>query len=412
MSDKPPLFDFNDYPGLSNPNWTQIPDEVLDFMLPALSGAEVKVLLYILRRTYGFKRDADRITLTQLCSGIRRHDGSHLDYGTGLSRRAVIEAVKGLEEKGVVDVVRGLTDEGVADVNVYRIRQASDGVVQKSNYGSYFSAPGVVQKSNPQETVVRKTVVQEKEQQQQGLDVPNAAPSSEVQAQPGTDVVVAHLELTHQTTTVPPPPAPSQQAILPRLTALGVAQATARKLLQTHDGATIYRWIVYVEHKLATGWMPRESPGAWIVTAIKSGDWVIPDWFQTPEEEAVLAVERTKAFETERRQREEEAERESQKARAERKAMEVALGVGERASELWEQVRALLEARRESSIALHSAFLLPLNGRIATIATPVQFFAQVIERRADIIRRAIEEVSGQQIERLEVRLAGPLPTER
>jgi hypothetical protein len=81
------------------------------------------------------------------------------------------------------------------------------------------------------------------------------------------------------------------------------------------------------------------------------------------------------------------------------------LGVGERASELWDQVKSLLETRRESSVALHSAFLLPLNGRTATIVTPIQFFAQVIEKRADIIRGAIEEVSGQRIERLEVKLS-------
>ena len=68
---KPPVFDFTGYPGLSDPTWTQIPDEVLDFMLPALSGSELKVFLYILRRTYGFKRDADRITLAQLSNGIR-----------------------------------------------------------------------------------------------------------------------------------------------------------------------------------------------------------------------------------------------------------------------------------------------------------------------------------------------------
>ena len=147
MRDEPPEFDFTHYPGLSDPNWTQIPDEVLDFMLPALSGAELKVFLYILRRTYGFKRDADRITLSQLSTGIRKQDGTYLDYGTGLSRRAVIDAIKALEAKGLVLVARATNDDGTPDVNTYRVRQAGGGV-QKSNPPSAISALPLVQKSN------------------------------------------------------------------------------------------------------------------------------------------------------------------------------------------------------------------------------------------------------------------------
>ena len=54
------------------PNSTQIPDVILDHWMAELSGAELKVLLYIARRTYGFGRDSDHISLNQIACGIRR----------------------------------------------------------------------------------------------------------------------------------------------------------------------------------------------------------------------------------------------------------------------------------------------------------------------------------------------------
>ena len=60
------------------PNSTQIPDIILDRWMAELSGAEFKVLLYVARRTYGFGKESDNISLNQMASGIRRRDGSFL----------------------------------------------------------------------------------------------------------------------------------------------------------------------------------------------------------------------------------------------------------------------------------------------------------------------------------------------
>lgn len=84
------------------PNSTQVPDVILDHWMSALSGAELKVLLYVARRTYGFGKAHDRISLQQLSRGIRRRDGSVLDRGTGLSVSSVARAVKSLEERGLL----------------------------------------------------------------------------------------------------------------------------------------------------------------------------------------------------------------------------------------------------------------------------------------------------------------------
>ncbi len=62
-----------------------------------LSGSEQKVLDYILRHTWGFKKISDEISLTQLERGIE-----NFDKGTGLSRPTIITAVKGLIKKGFI----------------------------------------------------------------------------------------------------------------------------------------------------------------------------------------------------------------------------------------------------------------------------------------------------------------------
>ena len=84
------------------PNSTQIPNIVLDLLVPKLPPAEARCILYISRRTFGFHRSKDRISLSQFISGITSRDGKRLDYGTGLSRPSVVEALKNLFKAGAI----------------------------------------------------------------------------------------------------------------------------------------------------------------------------------------------------------------------------------------------------------------------------------------------------------------------
>src|SRR5215213_9106176 len=108
--------------GFRSPNYTQVPDEVFDELLSKLSGAELKVLLYIIRRTFGFKKESDSISLSQLVNGIRTRDGQRLDSGTGLSKGAVAMAVKSLEAKGVLLAERDRTKEKGDVPTTYALR--------------------------------------------------------------------------------------------------------------------------------------------------------------------------------------------------------------------------------------------------------------------------------------------------
>ncbi|MFH1262772.1 MAG: replication protein [Pseudomonadota bacterium] len=90
------------FEGFSEPRYTPVPDEFFDDLMVGLSLAEIRLVLYISRRTFGFKKRADAISLSQMEGGIRRKDGTVLDRGTGLSRRSILPALKSLIEKGIV----------------------------------------------------------------------------------------------------------------------------------------------------------------------------------------------------------------------------------------------------------------------------------------------------------------------
>jgi hypothetical protein len=99
-----------------------VPDELFDEWLAVLSGAELKCLLYIVRRTLGFKKDADAISLSQMVHGITTRDGRVLDGGTGLNRSTVVAALASLEARGLIIVVRAADDQGAALTSTYALR--------------------------------------------------------------------------------------------------------------------------------------------------------------------------------------------------------------------------------------------------------------------------------------------------
>ena len=87
-----------------------------------LSGAEFKILLYVARRTYGFGKDSDTISLNQLAHGIRRRDGRVIDRGTGLSRSGVKAACVSLIAKQLlIRTSNVVEDKREADESTYRL---------------------------------------------------------------------------------------------------------------------------------------------------------------------------------------------------------------------------------------------------------------------------------------------------
>jgi|GEM_PF-2595713 len=72
-----------------------------------LTGAEFKVLWYIVRHTFGWQKTGDSISYRQFQEGIQRKDNTWLDRGTGLGRMAISYSLKKLEEKGFIERISG-----------------------------------------------------------------------------------------------------------------------------------------------------------------------------------------------------------------------------------------------------------------------------------------------------------------
>src|SRR5690348_7160239 len=102
---------------LKRPTTTPLPDEIYDEWVPVLGEAELKVLLYIVRRTLGFRKGADAISLKQFLGGIVTRDGRVLDRGCGVkSRPNIVRALKSLEDRGLIRTFKTQTAEGDHDV--------------------------------------------------------------------------------------------------------------------------------------------------------------------------------------------------------------------------------------------------------------------------------------------------------
>src|SRR5690348_5368777 len=90
------------FPGFASPNGTVVPDALFDELMVELTDAELRVLLYIIRRTFGWKKEADTSSLNQMAEGITAGDGRIVDRGTGMAKSACARGIKGLLAKGVI----------------------------------------------------------------------------------------------------------------------------------------------------------------------------------------------------------------------------------------------------------------------------------------------------------------------
>lgn len=154
--DEPPRPPFA---GFYKPYTTPVPDNFFDEVLPDLSGAEVKVLLYIFRRTFGWKKDSDNISLSQMVSGITKRDGTVLDRGTGLSKPTVSRTLQQLVAKGMLRKTRRhSTDNGDEPTTYEPVIAGEIPVLKNATRGVSKVDPGVLQNPTHKKQLDNKTV--------------------------------------------------------------------------------------------------------------------------------------------------------------------------------------------------------------------------------------------------------------
>ncbi|MDP9349929.1 MAG: replication protein [Chloroflexota bacterium] len=84
------------------PTWTPVPDLLITFWLPQLSGSELKIALYVVRHTFGYHRDAATIPFDRFLNGTFARDGRRLDWGAGVRKTQLTESLADLAECGIL----------------------------------------------------------------------------------------------------------------------------------------------------------------------------------------------------------------------------------------------------------------------------------------------------------------------
>ena len=162
------------FDGFEQVNTTLVPDVFFDVLLPHLNEAQIKVMMYIIRRTLGFKKSSDAISLKQFRYGITTREGKQLDHGCGLKNfTAITKALKSLEEMGCIESEKQKTTAGDSATTLYSIHFRGTtpnvvpttpkrvGVLREKEDGTTANGGRVLREKEPQETVIQQTDSQE-----------------------------------------------------------------------------------------------------------------------------------------------------------------------------------------------------------------------------------------------------------
>jgi phage replication O-like protein O len=112
------------FTGFPKPQYTRTPNLIFDQLLPELSGSQLKALLYIVRRTMGWRKDQEFIPASI----------AEIQEGTGLSNRAVIDALDFLLQRRLVLRRKRRDNGGRQAVAEYRLRFDSDTEADEDEY--------------------------------------------------------------------------------------------------------------------------------------------------------------------------------------------------------------------------------------------------------------------------------------
>ena len=361
------------YEGFGKPSYTQVPDDFFDILAPELKESELRVLLYIIRRTFGWKKESDAISLSQMVNGIKTKEGKKLDRGTGMSRKAVVAGCAGLVEKGIVVVEKRKSDNGDNDTNIYRLRFKGQpdqkGVVTESNHPGYRSTPPLVTLSNPQQTVIQETVKQQRIDQKKNKKSNNSSGLPAAKQR----VVVALLEK-------------------------GITKTVASRLASRYKEARILEKVDYLDYLLAADPEKIKNPKGWLRTAIEQ-DYSAPDGWVEDWQERQRAAEAEKArIATAIKQRAETHESAAEARNNERLTQllderQTTPEEAEKLAQLWEQTKAVLKSQltqAQYAANFGSSHLIALRDDTAVIALANNFVVERVAHRLQAqVKRAL-----------------------
>jgi hypothetical protein len=325
------------FPGFRKPTYTIVPDELFDELLADLTGSELKVLLYIIRRTFGFKRDSDNISLSQMLNGIRTKDGRTLDRGTGIAKSTLVSALKSLEAKNIIIAEKRKSTKRGFEATNYRLNIIPSSKIEQALSGNPTKPLG--KKPNIQHTVVQDT--------------------------DDNSIVVVNT-----------------------LKELKIEDEKARELASRFSSEHIQEKVEFLEWKLEARkrGRPIQDPAAWLVRAIEK-DYKPPPAFHSRREIAREQAERQKRSQELRAEHDRQRDRQLDELRRK-------YGTTQREVDLWPQV--LREISLQTTKATFNTWfpgtsLLALETDRAVIGVPNSQAKEWLQNRLyKIIQRSLD----------------------
>lgn len=121
-------------------NYSKLPHALIDELSNITSESELKVILYILRHTWGYHDTEKKITIDEFCNGRKRSDGSRIDGGCGITTNAVKSGIARAIEHGYI-----LVEEDARDLARIKRYYSINSEGQKLTAGGQSLTPGVSQ---------------------------------------------------------------------------------------------------------------------------------------------------------------------------------------------------------------------------------------------------------------------------
>ncbi len=152
------------YEGFSKPeaNFFRLPNEWTDITAQVTSLAEMKLVEYVLRHTWGYSEYdiVKKITTDEFMHGRKGKDGNRIDHGTGLSNKSVIEGLHKAVQHGLLEVETDDSDKARIK-KYYKLKMKIP--LQEEN-GSYSDVKNVhIGEKNVHSTYVKSSHRSEKE---------------------------------------------------------------------------------------------------------------------------------------------------------------------------------------------------------------------------------------------------------
>ena len=150
-------------PKISPPNHTQTPNDLFDQWLPHLNESELKVILVIIRKTFGWHKQRDRISLSQM------------EALTGHCKKHICKAIASLQEKGfIIKEIEGIL--GKEEV-FFSLNVSEESEIKEISTGG-LKPPLPVALSHPQKKLTKETKTKtNKKESDQAVNSPDLSSS-------------------------------------------------------------------------------------------------------------------------------------------------------------------------------------------------------------------------------------------